>query len=263
MPSIYRYVIVALLCAPAMLILRYGYLAATESAGPKKARAVLIATMAFASFFVVLPIWSMGYESQLPVFEFDGVVHSVHIESSSGKHFSAELSIVTSAGGSVTVHVSDRSRGWIAGQHLRVRYYGDTGELIRATFFDDHGKEEGSANRTSSFFRALSIVLGVFLIVGALIRYKRDPQAEIDVSSDQSNGRLYDLEPDHLTKEEQEQIQARVNKMLAHQKKWAKITTIAFLASCAGVWPFSAGNPLHRYWDTLGVFFLFLVPLCY
>lgn len=156
----------------------------------------------------------------------------------------------------MTVHVSDRSSGWIAGQHLRVRYYGNTGELIRATFFDATGKEEGVANRASSVFRVLSMVLGVFLIVGALIRHKRDPEAEIDGDTDRRNDPSYDFEKERLTEEEQKQIKAHLNKVLARQKKWATIATVAFIASCAAVWPFLAGNPLHRYWDTLGVFFL-------
>jgi len=256
MLSTYRYLLVAFVCGAAVLISRYGYVAATESIGPKKARALLIATLAFASYFVVLPLWWMGYESQLPVFEFDGVVEAVHIESSSSRHFSAELSILTSAGGTVTVHVSDRSSGWIAGQHLRVRYYGNPGELIRATFFDATGKEEGVANRTSSVFRVLLMVLGAFLTVGALIRHKRDPEAEIDGDSDQRSDPLYDFEKERLTEEEQKQILAHVNKVLARQNKWTIIATVAFVASCAAVWPFLAGNPLHRYWDTLGVFFL-------
>lgn len=258
MHPIYRYLLAAFVCAAVLLILRYGYIAARESTGPRKARATLTATLAFASFFVVLPLWWMGYESQLPVFEFEGVVESVHIESSSSRHFSAELSILTSVGGTVAVHVSDRSSGWIAGQHLRVRYYGDTGELIHATFFDARGKEKGVANRTSSFFRAWWMVLGVFLIGAAWRRYKRDPEAEFDGAEDQTGSRLYDLDQELLTEEEQKQIKTRVHKVLARQKKWATIATVAFLTSCAAVWPFLAGNPLHRYWDTLGVFFLFV-----
>lgn len=258
MLTIYRYSLAAFICAAVLLILRYGYIAATESTGPTKARATLIATLAFASFFIVLPLWSMGYESQLPVFEFDGVVNSVHIESSSSRNFSAELSILTSAGGTITVHVSDRSKGWIAGQHLRVRYYGDTGELIHATLFDNSGNEEGVVNRTSSFFRAWRIVLGAFLIGGAWTRYKRDPEAEFDDAEDESNSQLYDLDQNELTKNEQEQVKQHVHKVLARQKKWATSATVAFVASCAAVWPFLAGNPLHRYWDSLGIFFLFL-----
>lgn len=258
MLSIFRYSLAAFICVAALLILRHGYVAATESTGPKKARATLIATLAFASFFVVLPLWWMGYEWQLPVFEFDGVVESVHIESSSNRHFSAELSILTSVGGTVSVHVSDPSSRWIAGQHLRVRYYGDTGELIHASFFDASGLEEGVANRTSSFFRAWWIVLGVFLVGGAWTRYKRDPQAEFDCAEDQTNARLYDLDQEPLTWEEQKQIETKIHRVLARQKRWATISTVAFIASCAAVWPFLAGNPLHRYWDTLGLFFLFV-----
>lgn len=258
MLSIFRYLLAAFIGVAVLLILKYGYVAATESTGSKKARATLIATLAFASFFVVLPLWWMGYESQLPVFEFEGMVESVHIESSSSRHFSAELSILTSVGGTVSVHVSDSNSRWIAGQHLRVRYYADTGELIQATFFDASGREEGVANRTSSFFRAWWIVLGVFLIGGAWTRYKRDPESEFDGAEDQTDGRLYDLDEEPLTGEEQKQIKAQVHRVLARQRRWATIATIAFITSCAAVWPFLAGNPLHRYWDTLGVFFLFV-----
>ena len=48
------------------------------------------------------------------------------------------------------------------------------------------------------------------------------------------------------------------DKVLARNKKWAIVATTAFLSSCAAVWPFLAGSPLHRYWDTLGIFFLFV-----
>jgi hypothetical protein len=229
MLSIYRYLLVAFVCAAVVLILRYGYVAATESIGTKKARAKLIATLAFASFFVALPLWWTGYESQLPIFEFDGVVESVHVESSSSKQFSAELSILTSSGGTITIHVSDRSRGWISGQHLRVRYYGDTGELIHATFFDANGNEEGVANRTSSMVRPWSVVLGVFLIGAAWMRYKRDPEAEFESDSDQTRDRLYDFDQQQLTEEEQKQIQAHTDKVLARQKNWAKIAMAAFV----------------------------------
>ena len=258
MLSIFRYLLVAFVCAASVLILRYGYVASTESTGSKKARAILIATLAFASFFVVLPLWWMGYESQLPVFEFEGVVESVHVENSNSKHFSAELSILTSSGGTITIHVSDRSRGWISGQHLRVRYYGDTGELIHASFFDANGNEEGVANRTSSMTRALSVVLGVFLIGGAWFRYKLDPEAKIESDNDQTMGRLCDFDQQQFTEEGQEQIRAHTDKVLARQKKWAIVATEAFIASCAAVWPSLAGNPLHRYWGTLGIFFLFV-----
>jgi hypothetical protein len=159
--------------------------------------------MAFASFFVVLPLWWIGYESQLPVFEFDGVVKSVRVQNSSSKHFSAELSILTSSGGTINIHASDQSRGWIGGQHLRVRYYGDTGELIHASFFDANGNEEGVANRTASITRVLSVALGVFLIGGAWFRYKRNPEAEIESDSDQATRPHYDFDQQQLTEERQ------------------------------------------------------------
>lgn len=261
MLSIYRYSLFLLVGAAILLILRYGYLAATESVGPKRARATLVTTLAFASFFVVLPLWWAGYEAQLPVFEFDGVVESVHIQSNSSKHYSAWLSIVTSSGGTISVHATGRSSGWSAGQHLRVRYYGDTGELIQATFLDQDGEEQRSFHSASWMSRAWSILIGAFLILAAWMRYKRDPHVEIESHPDESGARIYDFDEEPLTPEDRKLIQAHANRVQARYKKWALISTGAFLVSCGLVWPFLAGNPLHRYWDTLGIFFLFLAEI--
>jgi len=178
MLPIYRYLLVAFASAAVLLILRYGYVAATEIAGAKKARATLVATLGFASFFVVLPLLWLGYEAQLPVFEFDGVIESVRVETSSNKHYSAWLSILTSLGGTITVHVSGRSEGWSSGQHLKVRYYGYTAEMIQATFFDASGKEQGQFHGTSWMLSVSSIVIGAYLIWAACVQYKRAPMKE-------------------------------------------------------------------------------------
>lgn len=261
MLSIYRYSLFLLVGAAILLILRYGYLAATESVGPKKARATLVATLAFASLFVVLPLWWTGYEAQLPVFEFDGIVESVHIQSNSSKHYSAWLSIVTSSGGTISVHAPGRSIGWSTGQHLRVRYYGDTGELIQATFLDQYDKEEGNFRSASWMARAWSILIGAFLMWAAWVRYKRDPDAEIETHPDEFDSRIYGFDEEPVTQEDLHLIQAHANRVQIRYKKWALISTGAFLASCGLVWPFLAGNPLHRYWDTMGIFFLFLAQI--
>jgi hypothetical protein len=100
------------------IAVRFGYIAATESAGLRKGRARLVAGLAFASFFIVSPLLWTLYESQLPVFEFDGFIRQVAIRSHSSRHFSANLTIATTTGGEAVVHVSDRSDAWRQGQHL-------------------------------------------------------------------------------------------------------------------------------------------------
>lgn len=261
MLSTYRYLLVAFVGAAVLLILRYGYAAATESTGPKKARATFVATLAFASFFIVLPLGWAGYEAQLPIFEFNGVVESVHVQINSSKHYSAWLSVLTSSGGTISVHASERSGGWSIGQHLRVRYYGDTSELIQAAFINNSGKEEGGFRRTSWMSRAWSILIGAFLICAAWVRYKRDPHAELESHPGESRPRIYDFDEEPVTQADLQVIEAHVNRVQARYKKWAFISTGAFMASCGLVWPFLAGNPLHRYWDTFGVFFLFVAQI--
>jgi hypothetical protein len=258
MSSTYQYMFIGFVSLAILVCLRYGYIAATEGTGPKKARALLIANCAFASLAIGGPLCRMGYESQLPVFEFTGVIESVHIENSSPRSFSAELSILTTAGGTINIHVSDRNRGWAVGQRLRVRYLGDKGELVEAKFFDTLDNEVGAARRTSPFFGGLSIVFGVFVALAAWLRYKRDPVSEFEGSDGGDGGRLFEFNQEDIAEEEQMQAHLVLHESRVRRRKWAMIATVAFLASCAAVWPFLEGNPLHRYWDTLGIFFLFI-----
>jgi hypothetical protein len=173
-------ILIGYILVAALLLLRYGYLAATESTGSRKGRATLIATLVFASFFLVLPLLSTIHESQLQVFDFNGVIASIRVLDSSTKYYSAQLSILTSQGGNITVHVSDRSYAWRVGQRLRVRYFGDTGELIRATVIDSSGKEEGIVNRTAGFSRIWFVLIGLFFVGGAWVRFRRDPSGAIE-----------------------------------------------------------------------------------
>jgi hypothetical protein len=184
--SIYRYIFWGHLSLSLLLIVVCGYVAATSSVGQRKGRARLIAALSFTSWLVVSPLLWTLYESHLPVFEFDGVISSLVVDDSSSKHYSARLSIATTTGGNVMVHVSDRNDSLHVGQRLRVRYYGNTGELISATLFSPDGREAGVVNRTTGFLRACLVLLGLFLVGVILKRHLRDPSGateSIDRSS--------------------------------------------------------------------------------
>jgi hypothetical protein len=142
-----------------------------------------------------------------------------------------------------------------------VRYHGDTDELMQATFFDDSGKEQGSFHNISWMFRAWSILIGAFLIWTAWKRYKRDPHGEIWNSPDQTGDRIFGFDQESLGPEDLELIRKHAEQTLAKHKKWALICVGAFFASCVMVWPFLVGKPLHRYWDSFGVFFLFFTQV--
>jgi hypothetical protein len=174
MKSLYFGLTAIYLCISIFLMVRFGYLAATEAEGPRKIRGKLIATLAFVSLFIVLPLLWIADESTLPIFEFDGVIRTVQIFNSDNRHFSAQLTITTNTGGTISVHVSDRGNGWQEGQRLHIRYLGDSGELLQATFFDAEGHKQGVANRTAGPGRALSILFGALLCGATIRRYRRD-----------------------------------------------------------------------------------------
>lgn len=132
MLSLLRDLYWAYLCLAGLVVVVFGYVAATASAGRRKGRARLIAALAFSSFFLISPALWTFYESRLPVFEADGVIAAVRVRDGSSRHFSAQLWIRTQDAGEISIHVSDRNPAWHVGQRLKVRYYGDTGELIRA-----------------------------------------------------------------------------------------------------------------------------------
>jgi hypothetical protein len=252
---LFRYLFWGYLIVAIFAIVRYGLLAATESIGVRKGRSRLIATLAFASCFIVLPLLWTAYESQLPTFELTGVVDSVKVENSSGSHFSAWLSLATTSGGEVTIHVSEESGAWQVGQRLRVRYYGDTGDLIRAIAFGADGKEKGTIQSNSGFSRIVSVLIGLLLSCAGRVRYRRDPNGEVEQgggSDADDQARVFDFDRETPTSGEINQIEAATRMTLTKQGKWALIATGAFLASCVSVWPFLAGYPLHRYWESAG-----------
>ena len=159
-----------------LLVIWYGFVAATENDGPRKGNAYLIASLAFSSWFCISPLLRSLYDAGLPVFEFEGTISSVHVHDSTRKRYSANVQIHTTLGGDIDVHVSDRSDALRVGQNVKVRYRGDTGELISATFFGADGKQNGALKSTSNFQRTLSILLGLFLIWASLRKFRRDPE---------------------------------------------------------------------------------------
>lgn len=68
--------------------------------------------------------------------------------------------------------------------------------------------------------------------------------------------RMYEFNEEPLSKDEVAEIRANAKQFLRKQNRRALIATGTFVASCASVAPFLAGNPLHRYWETIGKYLL-------
>ena len=170
----WSFVVISVFCAA-----RYGYVAATASDGPQKGRARLIAGWAFCSWFSLFPALAIVHRAFLPAYEFQGTITSVDVRGR-GRDYSAYLTIVTTQGGSIRVHVDNSDRLWRIGQRLRIRYYGEIGELIQATFIDENGNEQGQANGTAIVGEIFSIGIGILLAFAVWWRYRRDPHGRIE-----------------------------------------------------------------------------------
>ncbi|MGD0910716.1 MAG: hypothetical protein ABR928_02410 [Terracidiphilus sp.] len=150
--------------AAVLIAIRFGYIAATESEGARKCNARLIASLLFSSWFCLASLLWYCYDQSLPVFEFQGAIESVLALDSYSKHYSAYVQIHTTEGGDIRVHYSDWSSWMRAGEKIKVRYRGDTGELINATFYSPDGKQEGVLNSTRTFQQAGMFLVGMFCV---------------------------------------------------------------------------------------------------
>jgi hypothetical protein len=63
---------------------------------------------------------------------------------------------------------------------------------------------------------------------------------------------IFDMTDESLTASELAEVNETANRFFCTRRKWALYSTLAFAASCGLVAPFLAGNPLHRYWNSIG-----------
>jgi hypothetical protein len=62
------------------------------------------------------------------------------------------------------------------GQDLTVRYRGDSGELISATFYEPDGKQEGELHSTRILSQVGLLLIALFCAWASLRKYRRDPE---------------------------------------------------------------------------------------
>ena len=88
------------------------------------------------------------------------------------------MRIATSTGGEIMIHISDRSTEFQPGQRLDVRYRGDTGELIDASFYSNVGQKQGVFHSSSTFSQLVGMAIGLFCIWASIRKYRRDPEGQ-------------------------------------------------------------------------------------
>ena len=179
---------IATVCA-LLVAVRYGFVAATEGDSPRKGNARFAATLLVGLAFCMVALSQIIYNSSLPVFELHGIIDSVQVIHGDSRHFSAYLQVHTDSGGDITVHASDRSSYLRAGERVKGRYQGDSGELLKALFFTPDGKQEAILNGTSTLAPYGFILIGLLFIWAGFRKFHRDPEG---------TGESSDKNPDSL-----------------------------------------------------------------
>jgi hypothetical protein len=137
----------------------------------------------------MLPALVMLRRASMPVYEFQGTITSIQVKSHT-RSYGAILDDCDNGGGSINVHVSNPSEFWRNGQRLKVRYYGNVGELIKATFIAENGEEQGETSATTNGEQIFSIAVGIFIAFLIWWQYRRDPHRRIESRREPSG--LYD-----------------------------------------------------------------------
>jgi len=159
-----------------LIIVRYGYIASTGCDSTRKEKAYFTASIAFSLWLCVSASLMIFYDRTLPTFQLEGNIVSLHVRDSDNRHYSADLQIHTTLGGDVSVHSSDRSSALSVGRHVKVRYRGDTGELIKTYLYTADGKPDGVLNSTLTMRYYLGLTVGLFLIWASIRKFRRDPE---------------------------------------------------------------------------------------
>jgi hypothetical protein len=69
---------------------------------------------------------------------------------------------------------------------------------------------------------------------------------------------IYNLDEPPLTEDERKAIRQADAESMRVWKKRALYCTTAFLLSCASVYPFLFGHPLHAYWEHFGKYLVLM-----
>jgi len=159
-----------------LVLIYFGFIAATHSASHRKGKARFVATFAFGFWFCTMGVLMTAYNETRPVFEFTGVINGIQVLRSDNKHYSAYVHLASPSDGILSVHVSGRSDCFRLGEHMWLRYQGGTHELVKATFFSSNGSPQGVFRSTLIFEGIGPILIGSFVIWVAFKEYRRDPE---------------------------------------------------------------------------------------
>jgi len=118
------------------------------------------------------------YQWHLPVFDAEGNIEAVSVHR--GKYKRTDFLLRTPSGGDIALNASGSSPYFRRDEHVKVRYRGETGAIVRVLFVSAEGKEEGVFNSTGSWPLLLFLPVGLIIIFQGFRRYRRDPEGAED-----------------------------------------------------------------------------------
>ena len=170
--------LVEILCAATVCLiligLTTGILSAVQSVSSKKGSQRLAGFLSIGLAFCLGASAQLRYQALLPTYELSGQIDNAQIRAEGKGHRTAL--VVRVGHGQVALDASGMSPYFKAGQLIRVRYQGVTGNILKVHFISTNGAEIAVFNGTDTWSPYWMIVLGVFVIFAGLKQYRRDPE---------------------------------------------------------------------------------------
>src|ERR1700744_105740 len=88
----------------------------------------------------------------------------------------SDVRLQRASGAEFVLHASGWSKYFRRGEHMKVKYQGETGAILKARFYSADGHEEGVFNGIEWGPAVCLLLFGIGLIFLGLWRYQRDPE---------------------------------------------------------------------------------------
>jgi hypothetical protein len=135
----------------------------------------LVMILSFGSVFYFLGMGQLIEQRSLPVLHAEGIIDTVRI-SAEGKGQHTNFTIVHGDGATFHLNADGRSDYFRHGQHIVVIYYGYTGTVIEARFFNASGTQEGVFKSGPTFWPYLIVLFGCFIYFFAFKNKRPKPE---------------------------------------------------------------------------------------